>query len=375
MRISRDNVVHQMIAFALCLAGRDGVVVASPPVPVVATAKTTSPLVLALRSRVQVVGREILIADVAAVSGGNAAQRKRMEELDLNDALATGESIEIGSPQIEFRLRLAGFDSGEVSIRGSAVRITSGRAVSPTGRTTSDRDANAQAPSQHVRSSDSIATLEQLVAQAAEDCVRGKLPWSADDVVVRLAVPLPRELTQVTAASGYSCRTSLRTNGPAVGRIQVQVVAESPGEQSFDVAVHLDVRHFDGVVLAAKALERGHTIQAADVYVDRQDVTTLSDYCSNTDLLVGATVKRSVRPLRPVKLSDAESSRSAANAVLVKRRDRVRMVAKIGSHSISTTGEAQQEGRLGDTIRLQNIESKSFVQGRVTAANEVEITY
>ena len=205
--------------------------------------------------------------------------------------------------------------------------------------------------------------------------MRGKLPWSADDVTVRLAVPLPHEVTQAVAASGYVCRASLRTNGPAVGRIQVQVVAGATGKPSFDVAVHLDVRHFDGVVLAAKALERGHTIQTSDVYVDRQDVTTLSDYCSNADLLVGATVKRSVRPLMPVKLSDAESSRSTANAVLVKRRDRVRMVAKIGSHSISTTGEAQQEGRLGDTIRLQNIESKTFVQGRVTAANEVEITY
>lgn len=375
MRVSRDNFVRLLIASALCVAGREGVVVASPPVPVVATAKASSPLVLALRSRVQVAGREVLVADVAAVSGGTAEQRQRVEELDLNDALATGESIEIAPPQIEFRLRLAGIDPDDVSIRGSAIRVTAGRAVSSPGRITAVRGMSVQTRSQPVRSNDVASTLEQLVVQAAEDCVRGKLPWSADDVVVRLAVPLPREMTQATTASAYVCRASLRTNGPAVGRIQVQVVAEAPGARSFDVAVHLDVRHFDGVVLAAKALERGHTIQASDVYVDRQDVTTLSDYCSNADLLVGSTVKRSVRPLMPVKLSDAESSRSAANAVLVKRRDRVRMVAKIGSHSISTTGEAQQEGRLGDTIRLQNIESKSFVQGRVTAANEVEITY
>ena len=375
MRITRDIIVRLLIASTLCVAGREGVVVAGPPVPVVATAKTSSPLVLALRSRVQVAGREVLIADVAAVSGGTAEQRMRVEELDLNDALGVGESIEIAPPQIEFRLRLAGVDPDDVSIRGSAVRVTAGRAVSSPRRITAVREASAQTLAQPVRSNDVASTLEQLVVQAAEDCVRGKLPWSADDVVVRLAVPLPREVTQAVTASGYVCRASLRTNGPAVGRIQVQVVAESPGERSFDVAVHLDVRHFDGVVLAAKALERGHTIQAADVYVDRQDVTTLSDYCSNADQLVGATVKRSVRPLMPVKLSDAESSRSATNAVLVKRRDRVRMVAKIGSHSISTTGEAQQEGRLGDTIRLQNIESKTFVQGRVTAANEVEITY
>ena len=375
MRITRDIIVRLLIASTLCVAGREGVVVAGPPVPVVATAKTSSPLVLALRSRVQVAGREVLIADVAAVSGGTAEQRMRVEELDLNDALGVGESIEIAPPQIEFRLRLAGVDPDDVSIRGSAVRVTAGRAVSSPRRITAVREASVSVLSQPVRSKDAASTVEQLVVQAAEDCVRGKLPWSADDVVVRLAVPLPREVTQAVTASGYVCRASLRTNGPAVGRIQVQVVAESPGERSFDVAVHLDVRHFDGVVLAAKALERGHTIQAADVYVDRQDVTTLSDYCSNADLLVGATVKRSVRPLLPVKMSDAESSRSATNAVLVKRRDRVRMVAKIGSHSISTTGEAQQEGRLGDTIRLQNIESKTFVQGRVTAANEVEITY
>lgn len=367
MRVRRLIPVCWLVAAALCVAGRDGTVVAAPPATDGAPAKRSEMLVLALRSRVQVLGREVRIADIAAVSGGSAEQRRRVEALDLNDVLAAGESVEIAPPQIEFRLRLAGIDPAGVAIRGSAVRVVSGRAVaSPRG---------TAAPPPAVRSNDSDSSLEQVLIQAAEDCVRAKLPWSADDVVVRLAMPLPHEVTRVATASGYECRATLRSTGPAVGRVPVQVVAEAPGQPSFEVAVQLDVRHFDGVVLAAKTLERGQTIRAADVYVDRQDVTTLTDYCSNADLLIGATVKRSVRPLVPLKASDTEANRSATNAILVKRGDRVRMVAQIGSHSVSTTGEAVQDGRAGETIRLKNIESKAIVQGRVTATNEVEITF
>ena len=405
LRVTKVSAIG-LVAVALCMAEWGNVVVAAPPAPgTIATAKSET-VILTLRPRAHVVGREVFVSDVASVTGGNAEQRKRVLQLDLNDPLAAGESVEIAPPEIEFRLRLAGIDPAGVSIRGPAVRVTSDRVISAqrgdpavrevfdrrtsSGKPLVTRSGSTASPSQTkpVRanamndgtlpdgaSHQSDSGLEKRLVQAAEDCVRAKLPWSVDDVEIRLAVPVPRAVSQVTSPEGYECRATLRTNGPAVGRVQVQVVATAPDQPSFDVAVQLDVRHFDDVVLAAKTIERGRTIQASDVYVDRQDVTTLNEYCSNTAQLVGAKTKRTVRPLVLLKPSDAESVQPEPQSMLVKRRDQVRMVAKLGLSSIIVTGEAQQDGRLGETIRLQNTESKKFVQGRVTAANEVEITF
>jgi len=59
----------------------------------------------------------------------------------------------------------------------------------------------------------------------------------------------------------------------------------------------------------------------------------------------------------------------------VKRREQVKMVARVGGVSIEAMGEALQDGRLGDTIRLRNIESNANIQGRVTRLGEVEISF
>ena len=62
-----------------------------------------------------------------------------------------------------------------------------------------------------------------------------------------------------------------------------------------------------------------------------------------------------------------------ANAVLVQSRQRVMMLVHSGGLNVSAVGEAQQEGRMGQSILVQNIDSKKVVQGRVTGPGTVEI--
>lgn len=51
--------------------------------------------------------------------------------------------------------------------------------------------------------------------------------------------------------------------------------------------------------------------------------------------------------------------------VVVKRADAVRIVAKIGTVRIEAKGEAMQDGKTGDLIRVRNINSSNIVLGRV----------
>ena len=90
-----------------------------------------------------------------------------------------------------------------------------------------------------------------------------------------------------------------------------------------------------------------------------QDVTELTDYCPTAKELVGTTARRSLRALQPVRKSDIETTTRSEGAILIKRRDQVKMVARVGSLSVTATGEAIQEGRLGETIRVRNIDSNA----------------
>ena len=79
--------------------------------------------------------------------------------------------------------------------------------------------------------------------------------------------------------------------------------------------------------------------------------------------------KPSSSPIRSV----AEFAPAKKEPVLVKMNDLVKMVAYIGSVRIQTVGEAMQEGRLHETIRVRNLESSRIVPGRVSAAGVVEV--
>ena len=61
--------------------------------------------------------------------------------------------------------------------------------------------------------------------------------------------------------------------------------------------------------------------------------------------------------------------------ILVKPHDMVRMVAQIGAMRITALGEALQEGRAGQTIRVQNVDSKKIIAARVIERQLVEVDY
>ena len=367
----RNIFVCSALAATLCLVEGSRCAAAEPSA---AGPSLAGKIVVALRSQVQVDARVIRLTDIAQVTGADAELRERVKALDLEDALQPGESLAITPAQVEFRLRLAGIDINGVSIRGTPVRVTVRGTNSVRGTATLASAVRTKTNSARAVSREGCS-LETVILKAAEECVVAKLPWKADAVEIRLAQPLVRDVSQIENGSGYECHAELRSAGPAVGRVQVRVIAEAPNKPSFDVQILLDVRHFDDVVLTTKTLARGQMISAADVYVDRQDVTEMTDYCSNVDQMIGATTKRSVRALLPLRNGDIEPIGRSANAILIKRRDRVKMIAKTGVLNVTVMGEALQEGRAGETIRLRNVDSNATVQGRVTGANEVEITF
>ena len=64
-----------------------------------------------------------------------------------------------------------------------------------------------------------------------------------------------------------------------------------------------------------------------------------------------------------------------AKDFLIKSHDNVKIVAKVGSTRIEAVGEAQQDGQVGQIIRVRNVESNRIVHGRVEASGIVLVEY
>jgi hypothetical protein len=66
---------------------------------------------------------------------------------------------------------------------------------------------------------------------------------------------------------------------------------------------------------------------------------------------------------------------AADDAILIRVRDSVRLVAIVGSLHVTAVGEALQEGRMGQLIRVRNVDSGKVVVGRVAGGSLVEVEY
>jgi flagella basal body P-ring formation protein FlgA len=60
--------------------------------------------------------------------------------------------------------------------------------------------------------------------------------------------------------------------------------------------------------------------------------------------------------------------------VVVHKRDSVRLRLYVGSLQVTTRGEALEDGRAGERIRIRNVDSSRVVSGRVVDRGTVEVT-
>lgn len=387
MRRRRSPLTVLLIGAATIVAGSGPTSFAAAPGRAVVTLNPTC----------QAFDEHVLISDIASVDSGDPLLRARIELLDISNTPAHGESRVVSSKAVEFRLRLAGIDLRNVAIRGTQTEVVGSGASAGTIRATAhssqslgalsttdnriaahDRPQDTWKPTAATDRAIPGQTLEEVILSAARRAILQQLPWPEQSVSMELAVPVKREVIEAGMPSDCTCVAHLRSPGSPVGRVNIDVTVKGSDRAPVVVPVSLDVRHYEDVVATCRPVARGKTIQSDDLYLHRWDVTGLTDYCTKLEQVVGKTAGRPMPSLQNIREQDLD--RTAAGSapgqqVVVKRQSRVSLIAKVGDLIITVRGEALQDGKVGDTIRVQNIESKTVLQGRVLSAEEVEIAY
>ncbi len=319
-------------------------------------------VMITLRPQTRTLSDVVRIVDVADLSGGDEALRERIAALDLDDAPAASESLDISPRQIEFRLRLAGVDPRLVSIRGSTLPASTNKLAK--AQTVVQLASQSRTANMHL-------STEQAVLAAVQACLKKQLPWPEEDIVVQLVQPLPRELRDSPTSATFSAEW--RSTGTPLGRITLQIVRQVTGQRTLEVALPFEVRHFEKVLVTSQPIARGQVIVASDLEFGRQDVTQLTGFSSSSDQLVGQKAKRILPAAHVLKTGDLEPVVRVVGPPIVKRLDRVKVIAHSGALHVEMAGEAQKEGRAGDVIKVKNIHSNALISARVLSASEVEV--
>lgn len=154
----------------------------------------------------------------------------------------------------------------------------------------------------------------------------------------------------------------LDTRHPGRMRFAAQCPGLERGRQSFVVRGEISAE----VLIAAAALPAGRSIAAADLALERRDITAVADALSEPAAAVGQASRRSLRQGQIVQ------RQMLVAPILVRRGDTVHVLARSGPVEVSTSGEALEAGRGDDTIRVRNAATGKVIRARVTASGAVE---
>ncbi len=124
------------------------------------------------------------------------------------------------------------------------------------------------------------------------------------------------------------------------------------------------------VLVAKKTIERGEKLSPANTALIEKDTTRLHlPYLSSFTSCTGKVAKRTIPAGRLI------TREMITNPILVKRGEVVTVKVQTPNILITTLAIARQEGRYGDIIRVQNIQSKKTIYAKVASKHLVTVEF
>jgi flagella basal body P-ring formation protein FlgA len=122
------------------------------------------------------------------------------------------------------------------------------------------------------------------------------------------------------------------------------------------------------VWVAARALGRGETLRNTDLQSQIHDLAGIQGPAI-TDL-AQALGRQAAVPIAPGTILRSNLLRASR---LVKRGEKVTILAKSGGIEVRMSGEALSDGAEGDSIQVRNTLTKKIIQATVTQEGHVQV--
>jgi len=176
-----------------------------------------------------------------------------------------------------------------------------------------------------------------------------------------------------SSAQLHTCRQPLAVgasgdNPSVLARQRLEVsCADQPG---WTVVVSSQANVFVPAVFASRVIERGQSIRAEQVRLQELNIGKAPrGFFHDLDAVVGQGAKRRIRA------NQLLSPGLLTRPTLVRRGQRVRIVASQDGIQASTLGEALENGQRDAVIRIRNLSSEKTIEAKVLEAGVVSSTF
>ncbi len=270
-------------------------------------------IIIRLRPHITTRSQLIHMKDIADIHTKDHTIHKRIADIDIAEFTAKDTHLLITKKHVFYRLQVAQLLPSDFILIGSDdVKVYLQRR---------------------------ILRPEEIV-QVAKDSLLQSLPYPADTVEVELAIPVHVALPEVAADD--QIRISARPHiPPRLGRVQMDVTVYVNDRSIISLAMYFNVRFRSSSMIMQSSAVGGSASSSPVTH--------------------------------PSTGSGAAFESSRSSDAIIRPGQRVTLVVQSGALRVTAIGEALEHGRFGQVIRVQNVDSKKVLFGRVAGPGTVEV--
>jgi flagellar basal body P-ring formation protein FlgA len=295
-------------------------------------------LVINLREDAAVDSGKVFLKDIADVRGGDAAQLQKLEALDLGSSPVFGSVTTLGRGRIKELIQAAFGPISSSAITGAQV-------------------VQIRLKGRQVGAADIVPILKSHFSESTS--------WKESEIEVRAignlkGIEIPPSGAELRLSSLAPINGQKRILAP------IEVLQDGKNLRNFWVSAEVYV-HAD-VVTAAKRIIPGKIIEAEDIEKKNKEITDLrAAYAGRPEDIIGKISRRNFSPGDPLTRD------SFSDPYLVRNGEIVRLRLERDGVVLTSLAKAEQDGRLGQIIRVRNIDFSRVLKAQVTGRAEVKM--
>lgn len=285
------------------------------------------PVFIELREEAYANGDSVRLGDISDLSNNTIP---RLEDMEISSVPSPGDTKRIDSALIEARLRNAGLERDDFELGGARhVRITA----------------------MHLEIS------SRMIRDDLHNFIENSMPWDKEEATIDVDAP-SRDYAVRNGDIQIVWTVSPQYDYVGRGSFRGEILVDGEHEQT--VVVRAEVESFAPVVVANTDISRGDTIRRGDIGVQRHPRTSLGgDFFEDPGAVVGQAARSTLRR------GNVITSRQVQARQVVRRNRIVQVETRVGNLVVRGMGRAQEHGRVGDRITLENPDSGDEFSGRV----------
>lgn len=277
----------------------------------------------------------IYLGDIAEITGNDDIV-SQLKSLDIKKAPLPGYYVTITGSQIKMLLQHKGFDMKSLELKiPEYIKVT--------------------------RRSQIISG--NILIDRAVEFLKEQLTWKEEQVKITVQSQIP---DSVLPPGEITLLPSCSQNTNSIGNISVFIDILVNKTTVKKVCVTLNLKVYLDVIVAKKDIKSGEILSSDVTAIENREITQL-----NRDALTSMNQIKDMVALTGIKRGTIITEKLIASPVVVHQGEQVYIIAKTGSMEVRALGKARQNGRLGDTIFVVNIDSGKILQGTVTEPGTV----